>query len=87
MAAAANLFMGQNQNAEYRAQRMADQLRCVDAGAPAARIAVINRQIFAEDEPRQLSISLCIVNYNEGVYSGAMGLRRWALSVECFHVL
>ena len=54
MAAAANPFVGQNQNAEYRAQRMADQLRRVDASAPAVRIAVINRQIFAEDKPRQL---------------------------------
>jgi len=54
MAGAANPFVGQNQNAEYRAQRMADQLRRVGGGAPAACIAVINRRIFAEEEPRQL---------------------------------
>jgi hypothetical protein len=56
MAAAANPFVGQNQNAEYPAQRIAGQLRRVGVGASAlaARIAVINRQIFAEEQPRQL---------------------------------
>lgn len=34
MVAAANPFVGQNQNAEYRAQRMADQLRRGCAGCP-----------------------------------------------------